>query len=51
MTDDKKIEQRVKTHWPFMRISEADFKLLKKFERMRKAQLNRKTPQGREAPF
>ena len=49
MTDDKKIEQRIKRHWPFVRISEADFKLLKKFERMSKPQ--RKTPQGQEAPF
>jgi hypothetical protein len=51
MTDSKNIEQRLKQQWPFMRISEADFKLLKRFERLRKAQLNKKTPQGQEAPF
>jgi hypothetical protein len=51
MTEHQKLEQRLKQQWPFMRISEADFKLLKKFERLRKAQLNKKTPQGQEAPF
>lgn len=53
MNDDevKKLEHRVKTHWPFVRISEVDFKLIKRLERLRKAQLNRKTPQGQEAPF
>lgn len=46
----KKLEHRVKTHWPFMRISEADFKLLKKIERMERLK-QPKTPQGQEAPF
>lgn len=36
--DIKDAEHRVRTQWPFIRISEADFKLLKKIERMRKAQ-------------
>ena len=55
MTDKERqeIQHRLKNHWPFIRISEADFKLLKKLERMERIERLKqpKTPQGQEAPF
>lgn len=54
MTDEereiKELERRLRAYWPFTRMSDGDFKLLKKLERAQRRK-QPKTPQGQEAPF